>query len=301
VTAAAADGREPAARRRSRGLALRLRAIGPGRAALYALLVVAAVIWVLPVWWTVIDASKSTADFFAHPFYDLPSQFNLFSNIKTAWENAGLGSGFVNSILYGVVGAGASIVVASLASYAIVVLRVRGGFSIFLVIFTVTVFPLQMYIIPLFRMYNSLGIYDTRLGLFLFYTAVSIPFCTLVLRGFYSTVPSEYREAALVEGARELRVLRLIYVPLGRSAMLVLFLFQFTWIWNDLLFGIVLTSSPSVRPVMASLSSLMGIYAGSSLPVVLAGALIAASPTLALFFGLRRYFTQGLTLVARGR
>jgi multiple sugar transport system permease protein len=126
-----------------------------------------------------------------------------------------------------------------------------------------------------------------------------VPFCTLVLRGFYSTVPREYREAAVVEGASEARILRSIYVPLSRSAVLVLFLFQFTWIWNDLLFGIVLSTSPSVRPVMASLSSLLGVYASSSLPVVLSGALIAASPTLLLFFGLRRFFTQGLTLVAR--
>jgi multiple sugar transport system permease protein len=270
-----------------------------GRVIIYAVLTVAAILWVLPIWWTVIDASKSTSDFFAHPFYDLPHEFNLFSNVATAWTNASLGSGFINSILYGIVGAGASVAIASLASYAIVVLRIRGGFTIFLIVFSGTVFPLQMYIVPLFKMYNYLGLYDTRIGLFIFYTAVSVPFCTLVLRGFYSTVPREYREAALVEGVSEARILGKIYVPLSLSAVLVLFLFQFTWIWNDLLFGIVLSASPSVRPVMASLSSLLGVYAGSSFPVVLSGALIAASPTLFLFFGLRRFFVQGLTLVAR--
>jgi ABC-type glycerol-3-phosphate transport system permease component len=269
-----------------------------GRVLVYTVLALAALAWVLPVWWTVINAAKSSHDFFFHSFYALPREFNLLSNISTAWTGAGLGTGFINSLLYASVGAAASILIASLASYAIVVLRIRGGFTIFLAIFSATVFPLQMYIIPLFRMFNSLHLYDTRLGLFLFYTAVSVPFCTLVLRGFYSTVPRDYREAALVEGAAEMRVLRLIYMPLARSAMLV-FLFQFTWIWNDLLFGIVLTSSPSVRPVMASLSSLMGVYAGTSFPVVLAGALVAASPTLLLFFGLRRHFTQGLTLLAR--
>ena len=189
----------------------------------------------MPVWWTVINATKSSHDFFFHSFYALPREFDLFSNISAAWNSAGLGTGFINSLLYGIVGAAASILIASLASYAIVVLRIRGGFTIFLAIFSATVFPLQMYIIPLFRMFNSLDLYDTRLGMFLFYTAVSVPFCTLVLRGFYSTVPRDYREAALVEGAAEIRVLQLIYMPLARSAMLVLFLFQFTWIWNDLL------------------------------------------------------------------
>jgi ABC-type glycerol-3-phosphate transport system permease component len=265
----------------------------------YICLAVAACLWILPVWWTLINADKSPSDFFSHPFYDIPREFNLLSNIATAWGAAGLGAGFVNSLIYGVVGATASIVVASLAAYAISVLRIRGAFIIFLAIFSGTVFPLQMYIVPLFKMYNSLGLYDSRLGLILFYTAISVPFCTLVLRGFYTTVPSELREAALVEGATEVRVLRSVYAPLSVSACLVLFLFQFTWIWNDLLFGIVLTSSSSVRPVMASLTSLMGVYGGSSLPIQLAGALIAASPMLVLFFGFRRFFTEGLSLVAR--
>jgi multiple sugar transport system permease protein len=289
VTATETAGRAP---KRPRSLPL-------GRVVVYTVLSVAALAWALPIWWTVINASKSSHDFFFHSFYSIPREFDLLSNISAAWTGAGLGTGFINSLLYGVVGAAASILIASLASYAIVVLRIRGGFTIFLAIFSATVFPLQMYIIPLFRMFNSLNLYDTRLGMFLFYTAVSVPFCTLVLRGFYSTVPRDYREAALVEGAPEIRVLQLIYMPLARSAMLVLFLFQFTWIWNDLLFGIVLTSSPGVRPVMASLSSLMGVYAGTSFPVVLSGALVAASPTLLLFFGLRRHFTQGLTLLAK--
>jgi multiple sugar transport system permease protein len=266
---------------------------------IYGALSIAAILWVLPIWWAVINASKSTSDFFAHPFYAIPKEFNLLSNIESAWNSAGLGTGFINSLIYGVVGAAASIIIASLAAYGIVVLRVRGGFTIFLIIFSGTVFPLQMYIIPLFKMYNSIGLYDSRLGMLIFYTAISVPFCTLVLRGFYSTVPNELREAALVEGAREFRILRSVYAPLSISAALVLFLFQFTWIWNDLLFGIVLTSSPSDRPVMASLSSLMGVYGGSSLPVELAGTLIAASPMLVLFFCLRRFFTQGLSLVVR--
>ena len=131
---------------------------------IYGCLSVAAILWALPVWWTVINATKSTSDFFAHPFYALPREFNLLSNIRTAWDNAGLGTGFINSIIYGVVGAAASIVIASLAAYAIVVLRIRGGFTIFLIIFSATVFPLQMYIVPLFKMYNSVGLYDSRLG-----------------------------------------------------------------------------------------------------------------------------------------
>ena len=109
-----------------------MRAIRWKQVLIYGCLSVAAILWALPIWWTVINATKSTSDFFAHPFYALPREFNLLSNIRTAWDNAGLGTGFINSIIYGVVGASASIVIASLAAYAIVVLRIRGGFTIFL-------------------------------------------------------------------------------------------------------------------------------------------------------------------------
>src|ERR1700689_2183220 len=90
------------------------RALPVGRIVLYSVLALAALAWVLPVWWTVINATKSSHDFFFHSFYALPREFNLFSNISAAWRGAGLGTGFVNSILYGVVGAGASILIASL-------------------------------------------------------------------------------------------------------------------------------------------------------------------------------------------
>jgi len=136
------------------------------------------------------------------PLLRHPARVQPLSNIRSAWDSAGLGQGFLNSLIYGVVGAAASIVIASLAAYGIVVLRIRGGFTIFMVIYSGTVFPLQMYIIPLFRMYNSLHIYNTRWGLLLFYTAISVPFCTLVLRGFYSTVPSEYRNRPMVGGCQ---------------------------------------------------------------------------------------------------
>lgn len=181
------------------------------------------------------------------------------------------------------------------------VLKIKGSFLWFLVIFSGTLFPYQIYIVPLYQMYSNLGLYDSQIGMLIFYVAVCIPFCTLVLRSFFGTVPAEIAQAARVDGSSEFRIFVQIYLPLSVSALLVLFLFQFTWIWNDLLFGLVLSNSSDVRPVMASLSSLMGVYAGTSFTVVLAGALVASLPTLLIFLGLQRYFMEGLTLVARTR
>ena len=148
-------------------------------------------------------------------------------------------------------------------------------------------------------MYNALNLYDTQIGMIIFYTAISIPFSTLVMRGFFSTVPTEIVEAARVDGCSEIGIFFNMYVPLSFAALLVVFLLQFTWIWNDLLFGLVLGVSNNVRPVMPSLTSLMGVYSGISFTVVLAGALVASTPTLILFLGLQKYFMEGLTLSAR--
>ncbi len=260
-----------------------------------------ALLWLFPLWMTLSIAIKSTPDFLNNPFWSLPREFNLLQNIVIAWNNASLGQGFTNSLLYGVVGASLAVFIAALASYGLVVLKIRGAFIWFLVIFSGTLFPLQIYIIPLYQMYNALGLYDTQIGMIIFYVAICIRFSTLVMLGFFSTIPQELVGAARVDGCSDIGIFFRIYLPLSFAALLVVFLLQFTWIWNDLLFGLVLSVSNNVRPVMPSLTSLMGVYSGTSFTVILAGALVASAPTLVLFLGLQKYFLEGLTLTAKKR
>jgi len=270
--------------------------VNPGKGILYVVAIILALLWLEPLWLTIITAAKSPTDFINNAFWLLPREFNLFQNIAQAWNGAGLGQGFINSLVYGVVGAAIAVFIAGLASYGLVVLKVPGAYIWFLVIYSGTLFPFQIYIAPLYQTYNVLGLYDTQIGMIIFYSAISIPFATLVMRGFFSTIPEEIAAAARVDGSSEVGVFWHMYIPLSLSAFLVVFLLQFTWIWNDLLFGLVLSNSNDVRPVMTSLSSLTGVYSGTSFTIVLAGALIASAPTLLLFLGLQKYFLQGLTL-----
>jgi multiple sugar transport system permease protein len=263
---------------------------------LYMVAIIFALIWLAPLWITITTAVKSSSDFISNAFWLFPREFNLFQNVAQAWNGAGLGQGFVNSMIYGVVGAAIAVLIAGLASYGLVVLKVPGAYTWFLIIFSGTLFPFQIYIAPLYQTYNALGLYDTQIGMVIFYSSISIPFATLVMRGFFSTIPEEIAAAARVDGSSEIGVFWHMYIPLSLSAFFVVFLLQFTWIWNDLLFGLVLSNSNEVRPVMPSLSSLTGVYSGTSFTIVLAGALIASAPTLILFLGLQKYFLQGLTL-----
>jgi ABC-type glycerol-3-phosphate transport system permease component len=262
-------------------------------------LVVLGLIWLLPLWLLVITPMKSTPEYYDSSQWSLPTHpLRLFSNLKTAWESAGLGPGFIASLTYGLTGAALAILFGSLGAYAITRLQVRLGFFWFILVFSGTIFPFQMYLIPLFNFYTRTGLYDTWLGLALFYTAIAIPFCLFVMRGFFSTISPEIQDAARLDGASDFRIFWRIFLPLSVGPIAVLLLFQFTWIWNDLLFGLVLSTSDGVRPITPSLLGLQGVYARTGPPVVLAGAMIGSLPTILLFLLLGRYLLRGLVLSA---
>jgi multiple sugar transport system permease protein len=278
------------------------RRLSLGKVALQLAVLILAVIWLIPLWLLFITPMKTVDEYLSGTQWALPQNpLNLFANLQTAWNTSGLGSGFEASLLYGVVGAALAILSGSLGAYAITRLPTRGPFFWFLVVFSGTIFPFQMYLIPLFQSYIKFGLYDTQVGMILFYTAIAIPFCLFVMRGFFSTVPREYQEAARIDGARDFLIYWRIFMPLARGPIAVLFLFQFTWIWNDLLFGLVLSTSDGIRPIMPTLVGMQGVYGHSGPPTVLAAALIASLPTIALFLLLRRFMVRGLTLgVATG-
>lgn len=267
-----------------------------------AAVVILAIVWLVPFWILIITPMKSFSEYASASQWALPrNPLEIFHNIVVAWNSAGLGPGFVASLIYGVVGAAIAILCGALGAYAVTRLPVRGPFFWFMLVFSGTIFPFQIYLIPLFKMYTQVGLYDTRLGLILFYSAIATPFCLFVMRGFFSTIPREIEDAARIDGARSFRIWWQMFMPLAKGPIAVLFLFQFTWIWNDLLFGLVLSTSNGIRPIMPSLAGLQGSYSQSGPPVVLAGALVASLPTIILFLFLGRYLLRGLTLATTGR
>jgi len=275
------------------------RRIGLVRPALHVWALTLGVLWLVPLFLLVATPMKSTPEYQGASQWALPRHpQELFHNLKTAWTSSGLGPGFLASLSYGFVGAALAILFGSLGAYAITRLPVRLGFFWFILVFSGTIFPFQMYLIPLFKMYTDTGLYDTWLGMALFYTAIAIPFCLFVLRGFFATIPGEVQDAARLDGAGDFRVYWRIFLPLARGPIAVLLLFQFTWIWNDLLFGLVLSTSDGVRPIMPSLLGMQGVYANSGPPIVLGGVLIGSLPTLVLFLFLGRYLLRGLMLTA---
>ena len=128
----------------------------------------------------------------------------------------------------------------------------------------------------------------------LIYSAICIPFAFFIVRNYLTTLPPEVAEAAKLDGAGWTRLFFQIHLPLIRSSLFAAFIFQFTWVWNDLLFGITLTTSPDRRPVMAALAEINGGFVNVGPPVVLAAALVASLPTVVLFLACQRFFVSSL-------
>lgn len=270
------------------------------RGAILLVIALLAFLWLVPLISTFLTALKTAEEATRTYPWQLPEGFALIENFRWAWTQGRLGLSFLRSLLYAGVGATFAIILASLAGFALAELRPSRAFGWFLLIYAGTIFPFQMYLLPLFYLFQSTSLYDTQTGLLLFYTAIAIPFCLFVLRNHFTTIDSEIIEAAKMDGLSTFGIYLRMYIPLSVSAIAALFLFQFTWIWNDLLFGLVLSKSPNVRPMMVGLAGLRGSYAAQNTPAVLAGALLASVPTIIIFLLLGRYLLQGMTLTTSG-
>ncbi|HEV7713003.1 MAG TPA: carbohydrate ABC transporter permease [Asanoa sp.] len=259
-------------------------------------LAVLGLVWLIPIYLLLVNAIKPTDSYDTDKIWVPDKSFGLFANLREAWTSVGLGESIGSTALYSVTGPALAVVIGAMAGYAIVVLRLRAGFWWFLLLFGGTVFPTQMLLIPLFLGYSWADLYDRRAGLVLVYTAVSIPLAAFVMRNFFTGIAYEMFEAARVEGASTWHIFRRIYFPLALPALGAVFILEFAFIWNDLLFGLTLSQSDPVRPVMTALSALSSAYAGSTVPVLLAAGLVMSLPTVAVFLTAQRMFARGLAL-----
>ena len=267
----------------------------PGKIPLYIVLILLTLLWLLPVVSSFIVSFKSSEDFVSQTFADMPTKFYFFKNLATVLQQYRLQDNLASSFIYAAVGTVVVVLAASMAGFSIVRLRPRFNFFLFLVIYSGTLFPFQMYLIPVYRLFNTLSLYDTRTGMILIYSAICIPFSLFVYRGFYTTIPREIEEAAKLDGCGPIRAFVSVFLPQSLPPTAVVALFQATWIWNDLLFGMVLSRTQFVRPVMVAVATMTG-YGGGNIPWIMTAVIFTSIPTIALFIGLRKFFIKGMVM-----
>ncbi|MEW2549936.1 carbohydrate ABC transporter permease [Streptomyces sp. NPDC047002] len=255
--------------------------------------VVLSLLWLVPTYLLVVNGIVSSKDY-SGTVHWLPTSFGFFDNVRQAWQAADLGPAMLNSALYATVSGALAVFVAAMAAFAATVLPGRGKVLWFWAIYVGSLFPAQAFLRPLFNGFASTGLYDTRLGLFVIYAATCVPFSFFILRNTMRSLPTEVAEAARMDGASWTRMFFSIHLPLVVPSLVAAFIFQFVWVWNELLFGITLSFSGGVRPVMAALAGLQGSYSTVGPPVVLAGALLVSVPTVAVFLAFQRMFVSSL-------
>jgi len=274
-----------------RSLAARRKA---SKALIYAFLTTFTMVWLLPVIAAFITSFRTMDDISKHGFWSLPSEL-VWRNFVQAWTAARVSKYLINSFIITLPSLLAMLFLASLAAYALARYRFKGNLLTYFMFVAGTMLPFQILLLPVFRLTNVLGLYDTHAALILIHTAFQLGFTTFVLRNFMRTVPGDIMDAARVDGCSEFRIYWQIVLPLTLPALAALATLEFTWVFNDYLWAIILLRSDTLRPVTAGLATLRGQY-NTDWPVITAGALLATIPTLLVFVFLQRYFIQGLTL-----
>ena len=269
-----------------------------GRPMLYALLLIAAGGYLLPLYVLVVTSMKSFAEVSLAHMWDLPSGL-YFSSFAQAWLGSpahglrGLGPNFFNSVQLVVPATMLSAILGSMNGYVLAKWRFRGAGVLFPAILFGMFIPYQSILVPLVQTLQRIGLYGTLPGLIFVHTVYGIPITTLIFRNYYATVPTELVEAGTMDGAGLWGIYRRIIVPLSAPAFVVAAIWQFTSIWNDFLFGVTVTSHPDVQPITVALNNLAGSFV-VEWNVQMGGALLAALPTLLVYVVLGRYFMRGL-------
>ena len=263
---------------------------------IFTILVMLTLLFLAPTVGVILSSVKTVREIALGELWSVPTSFYLGNYIEVL-SNPAVHQYLINTLLVTVPGMVVSIALGVLAGYTFAKLPFRGSNILFLTIVAGMFFPPQVILVPLFRLFNNVGLIDTLWPIFMVHTALGIPICTLLMRNFFATVPNALREAAILEGANEWQVLTKVVIPISLPALAVLATLQFTWIWNDFLWPLIFTQSDDKRTIMLGIINLRGQYS-VAWGVQGALSLIASLPTLFIFLFFQRYFIKGLTMGA---
>ncbi len=268
------------------------------RLVIYLFLILFAIFYLLPIYVLLITGMKSFAEVNLYKMWDLPATFSLDSFAK-AWFGSeaegfrGLSNNFLNSVQLAVPATLFSALLGSMNGYVLSKWKFRGSNTLFMLLLFGMFIPYQSILIPLVQVLQQIGLYGSIPGLIFVHVVYGIPITTLIFRNYYATVPTEMVEAAKIDGANILGIYRHIMVPISLPGFVVVMIWQFTSVWNDFLFGVIVTSRPAVQPITVALNNLAGSYI-VEWNVQMAGALLAALPTMVIYILLGQFFMRGL-------
>jgi alpha-glucoside transport system permease protein len=267
-----------------------------GRSPVHIILGLIALVWLVPTLGLLITSFRPGADMRATGWWNVivEPRFTL-ANYERVITNEGMGQAFLNSLFITVPSTLLPLLVASMAAFALAWVKFPFRDTVFLTIVAMLIVPVQVGFIPLVVAMRESGmpLLTTYGGAWLAHTAFALPFGIFLLRNFFITLPKDLIEAARIDGASNWAIFRTIVVPLSVPAIAAYGIFQFLWVWNDLLMALIYVQRTTLQPMTYQVTTLLGTYATEWSLLSAAAFLIMIVP-LIVFISLQRYFVQGL-------
>jgi alpha-glucoside transport system permease protein len=263
------------------------------RTPVHIALVVLGLLWLVPTIGLFMTSLLSAEDYLEGGWWQVlsePSKFT-FENYSAIFDNETITSSFVTTVWIAIGGTLLPIIIGALAGYAFAWLEFPGRDWLFVIVIALLVVPLQMALIPMFEVYDTVGIADTVIAIVLFHTAFGLPFAIFLLRNFFIGIPRDLLEAARIDGASEIRIFLRLILPLGLPAIAALAIFQFLWTWNDLLVALVF--GRETQPLTVAIYRQLAEF-GANIEIIAPATFVSLVIPLVVFFAFQRYFVEGL-------
>lgn len=289
-----------------------------GRAPVHLALIFVSLVWLVPTVGLFITSFRPLQDILSYGWWTVIlnphlSLDNYARVMASGGATASLGRNFINSFIITIPSTLLPLLLGSLAAYAFAWLNFRWRDWIFLGIVALLIVPLQMTFVPVLQLYNDplgsvrglAGLFGLSLplpkfqitatfaGLWLAHTAYGLPFAVYLLRSFFAALPRDLVEAARIDGSSEFGIFWRIILPLSVPALASLAIFQFLWVWNDLLVALIYAQAPQLQPLTVGVNNMLSTY-GSEWDLLSAGAFFTMAVPLVVFFSLQKYFVTGL-------
>ncbi|WP_285563768.1 carbohydrate ABC transporter permease [Streptomyces sp. RTGN2] len=276
---------------RSFGARLAARA---GGGVMRVVLILVALFWLMPTIGLFLSSLRSADKIAATGWwkvFTVPSEMT-FDNYTRLLDNPTITDSLLSTVLITVPSTALVVVIGSFAGYAFAWMEFPGRDWWFLVVVGLLVVPVQVALIPVSKLFGEVGIFETTLGVILFHTAFGLPFAIFLLRNFFAEIPRELLEAARLDGAGEIRLFTRVVMPLGGPAIASLGIFQFLWVWNDMLVALIFADSDS-PPITVALQQQVRQF-GNNIDVLAPGAFVSMVIPLVVFFAFQRQFVSGV-------
>lgn len=256
----------------------------------YLVLIAFSIVYLFPVLWVVISSFKDKNELYQWPPTVFPSNFT-FENFRIAFSAGNFGLYFWNSLVVTFTSTLLLLLINSMAGFALAKYRFRGGTLLLILFISTLMIPIEVIMIPIFKVISKLGLYNSLWGIII--PPAATPTGVFLMRQFLLTVPNDLLEAARIDGAGEWKIYWRIILPLAKPILAVLAIFSFMWRWDDFLWPLIVLSDPAKYTVQLAISNFIGQYDvdwGS----LLAMTVVTMIPVLVVFLAFQKYFVQGM-------